>query len=128
MEKQKIANGDDVIATVVPSDGMTAQQAVKAISISLDDTDAGSVSLNSEHTQTKVGKDFDQDKAHITSYNSQYTTRKSYDKLVKTIRDTQEQHKKLTLKYYQEVLNDKSLTEADIYSKPVQLKFMQSQF
>jgi len=122
-----IAPLDDTILTVVPSDGMTAQQANVTIPVSTDYMDYGTVVGNSEHTQTKIGKDFDVDKGHIRSYNPEYTTRKSWDQLVKTIRDTQEQHKKLTLQYYRskEGLNDPSLTEKDIYSKPVQLKFMQ---
>lgn len=125
VETHSIQNLDDVVITMVPSDGMTAQQAGKAIPVSLDYVDPGTISANSEQTQTVGGKDFDGDSTHLNAYNPKYGTRKAWDKYVKTIQDTAKKHKELTLRYYRNVLKDNQLQEADIHKKDIQLKFMQ---
>lgn len=141
-----LKHGDEIITNCVPSDGIMALQGVKIAAILPESmADRGTIMLNSEHTQTRVGKDFDIDTIYIMPYSEYFNSgntenpREHYDNMIKTIRESTKEHvKKITSTYRSKLYNvpvtignnpavmGRDLSEADVFSQEAGLAFMQN--
>lgn len=120
------------IVTAVPSDGISAQQGVYLFPIETGDENI--IKLNSEHTQSKVGKDFDIDVMNILFPDARYFSNDAFNKYFDSINGSNKNLDKVSAKVYGKVLGKKfknedgSIDLKDLYSMKTRLEFMQKLF
>lgn len=134
-DEYDVKPGDDIVHAVVPSDGLHALGTSQVIGI-LGNHAKGSIILNSEYVQTRLGKDFDIDTIYVMAKNDA-VPKENFDTICKSLKEAGKAYRQQTINVYRNVLSNtsidlgrikktgKELTEAEIYSKPVQLAYLQ---
>ena len=116
--------GKRYIITAVPTDSPHSQQQGRIAAVS-DKIDSSAVVLNSDHWQTKAGKDFDIDAVLLTYYTAIWG--KEWEQILNGMDEIGKKHTSESIKAMKKVLG-RNITERDLYNKDIQIEFMQKLF
>jgi hypothetical protein len=122
-----VKEGDTIVTSMVPSStGISAAPQVVIAILPEDLLEPGAIIMNSEYSQTKLGKDQDIDTTFTISKSEAFTD-EGWKGFTETLGETYKKHSKDIVDFYKENVGS-DLTEGDVYGKQAKLDLITKHF